>query len=49
MKVSGKITAGIIFIGITMWNFTPVFAQIMTFNFHPNGTMTNEHDSHEGY
>ncbi|MDG1331385.1 MAG: hypothetical protein P8P74_03600 [Crocinitomicaceae bacterium] len=48
MKVSGKIAVGIIFIGIIMWNFSPVYAQVMTFQFHPDGTITNEHVGTKG-
>jgi hypothetical protein len=44
-----RMTAGIMIMGIIMWSFSPVFAQVMTFNFHPDGTMTNEHDSPKGY
>lgn len=50
MKEQRKITAGIlIFVGLIVWCLAPVFAQTTTYNFHPDGTMTNEHDSHEGY
>ena len=49
MKVPGKIAAGIMFIGSIMWSFSPVVAQVMTFNFHPDGTITNEHDGPKGY
>lgn len=49
MKGAGRITIAIIFIGASMWSFSPVFSQVMTFTFQLDGTMINEHDSPKGY
>lgn len=50
MKEQGKITAGIlIFVGLIIWCLAPVFAQTTTYHFHPDGSMTNEHDDQKGY
>lgn len=50
MEATKKVAVGVlIFIGLIVWCLAPVFGQTMTFKFHPDGSMTSEHDSPEGY
>ncbi|MFK7787313.1 MAG: hypothetical protein AB8B56_19475 [Crocinitomicaceae bacterium] len=44
-----RIVAGLMVVGVVMWSFSTGFAQVMTFNFHPDGTMTNTYDGPKGY
>ncbi|PHR26073.1 MAG: hypothetical protein COA38_15795 [Fluviicola sp.] len=48
MKGSGKIVAGIIFIGIVVWISTPIFAQTTIFTFPPDGSISRKHVSDFG-